>query len=474
MSIIMHVYNKHDEDTEGFDISEIVHDISYTTSIMAQPGRLTFTVEKDDNLYMTVGSMVRFWHNGNPVFQGYIFTLGTDSTNCYSVTAYDQMRYLKNADNFLISDETLTQVFDRVCNACGIKEHKTKGIFDESIKIKEKFLPETSYFDVLDYAINWTNSYAITHEVEKSLEKKPKSVPEIRVGSVVYFKGGTVSQMAWEDVEMKTIPAQWAKITQILTNANAKRPYHLVGSETINNVYGWVKAEDVDFKNEEESDESETNEDISEKVDVFYYLRDNFGTLELKELKYDLTFDDLGVDKHDIIILGDESLLNDYQYEVDIDRDTFNEFYFMYNPKDKNQSATNKQVQEKQIVGAIQAGTTISKTGTKLDETIVGKDTIPKWGLLRKFVTVNDISNKDLLAEYMKLNVEHFNQPSRSLNLNAIGYDGLYAGSAFILSLKKLDINYPVYIISATHNYNGDEHTMELEINTSSAMEVFC
>ena len=43
MSLKMHVY---DRNGEGYDISEIVHSIEYTTSILGQPGKLSFIVDR--------------------------------------------------------------------------------------------------------------------------------------------------------------------------------------------------------------------------------------------------------------------------------------------------------------------------------------------------------------------------------------------------------------------------------------------
>ena len=148
----------------------------------------------------------------------------------------------------------------------------------------------------------------------------------------------------------------------------------------------------------------------------------------------------------------------------------------MYN-KRKNganeTTETNKQVEEKQSYFVIQAGGEIKETNTKLDEQTIGEATIPKWGKLRKFVTLNDSSYVYALETYAKNQIELFNQPTRSMKLSALGYDGLYAGNSFIFKLGKLKINYPVYVISATHHYNGDSHTMELEINVNPKMEMF-
>lgn len=466
MSIKMQLFKSGDDVkiSNGWDISELVHDIEYTTSIMGQAGKLSFAIEKDtgnSGFQISMGDCVLFWHNDNKVFKGYIFSAETNIDESFRVVAYDQLRYLQFHSNEIIKDDmNIEDVFNKIILEVGIPKENTKivGNIDKSIKIKSKIFTDTSYYEILKYAIDWTNSFALTAEVE--------NLQEIKIGDEVFYSGGK-SYAGANDTSPATSNrvSGNAKVTNI--SANGIHKYHLRGdlaSSNNSNVYGWVDESTI------------TNITTMNKLlDNFYYLRDNFGTLELRETKYCGTYDENGNKIQNWLIIGDGSLLTDYTYQVDIDRNTFNEFLFMYNPKNKNSSdsETNKQVQGATLVGAIQAGSTIQKTGTSLDNTKVGENTIPKWGKLRKIVTVNDVSDKDLLAKYMKINVEHFNQPTRSLKLSALGYDGVYAGDTFHLLLGKLQMNTAVYVLNATHRYNGDMHTMELEVNTSPDIKVF-
>lgn len=463
MAIKMQVFKSSDDEkiSDGWDISEIVHDIEYTTSILGQPGRLSFTVEKDlgdSGFQIGMGYCVLFWHDDNKVFKGYVFSASVDKTESYKVVAYDQMRYLQFHSNEVITDDmTLEDVFHKIAAEAGIEAGKTRivGDIDKSIKIKGRVFPDTSYYDMLKYAIDWTNAYATTSTVE--------NFQKIRIGDIVYFGGGQHYSSPNADISVGgNRTAGKAKVT--VMKEGAKHEYHLVGEKGGSNVWGWV-----------DKDKVVSTKPMADFLDTFYYIRDNFGILELRETKYCGTYDDDGNRIENHLIIGNESLLTNYNYSVDIDKETFNEFLFMYNPKDKaaDGSKTNRQVQGSTLVGAIQAGTPISKTGTKLDQTTVGENTIPKWGKLRKIVVVNDISDKDLLAEYMKINVEHFNQPTRSMKLSALGYDGIFAGDTFHLHLGKLDIDNAVYVLNATHKYDGDLHTMELEVNTTPDIKIF-
>lgn len=214
---------------------------------------------------------------------------------------------------------------------------------------------------------------------------------------------------------------------------------------------------------------SETNELM--KGSFFhpkFYLRDNFGTLELREIFTDFVYNENGEERKEFLVIGDESLLTDYQYEIDIDKDTYNEFYIMGNKKgDSGEQADTNEKNDKTLVFAIQAGSPISGTNTSLDGKTIGKNTIPDWGILRRIITVNTTELDSGLYYYIEELVNLSNHPSRSMKLSALGVDGVCAGSSFVFSLKKLNISYPAYVISATHYYDGDLHKMDLEINTN-------
>lgn len=408
MSLTMHIYNTKEI---GFDVSEIVHDIEYTTSILGQAGKLTFTLEKDltpnSEFQIDVGSLVKFWHSDDddekekPVFLGHVFTVSTDSAESCRVVAYDSTRYLQNHENLIIPERenNLEYFFNLICTMEKFGKSEIVNwnkYITGNVGIRGQVFQDESAFNILLFCME---DYAVSN----FLYITAKNFNMIEAG----------------------------------LNGMKIRTAH---------------------------------------VTPRFYIRDNFGTLQLREIFTDFIYNDDGTEKNEFIIVGDESLLTDYQYEVDIDKDTFNEFYFMYNKTKNganNTTETNRQVDEKSLIVALQAGTEIKNTNTKLDGQVIGEDTIPKWGSLRKIITLNDSTLDGNAVFYIKELVELFNKPTRSMRISALGYDGLYAGNSFIFSLKKLKINYPAYIISATHRYDGGSHTMDLEVNTNPMMELY-
>ena len=69
------------------------------------PGKLTFSVVKTPGLNFQEGDPVKLTVDGTPMFYGFVFIKSRDKDSTIDVTAYDQLRYLKNKDT--ITDESV-------------------------------------------------------------------------------------------------------------------------------------------------------------------------------------------------------------------------------------------------------------------------------------------------------------------------------------------------------------------------------
>ena len=385
-----------------FDVSTLVHDIEHTTSLYGQPGKLTFLIEKDpnDDLQISCGSLILFWCEDTPVFYGFVFKIGTDRTECYRVTAYDQMRYLQNHDYFMMKDMSLNDVFEKICNALKIKNKKILGKAKlNKSKLDSKHFADVSYFDILQHCINESNISRIKVEIMN--------------------EDGSFTQ-TYDPAKLdKTFP-------------------------------------------------------------TIFFIRDNFGTLELNDIesnvKYRRTNNDEGSSKlgwyggklvgyrEDLrpqlepLIIGDESLLTDYQYELDIDKNTYNEVYVMNVISDGESEKTED------------GRYLVTSDGKRLGVAKQDNQSIDKYGLLRKIQNVQSSMNDVKLEEYAKLLLDNYSGPTRTMKIEALGFNGINAGDGFLLRLKKLGIESMVYVLSATHHYNSDLHTMSLEVSTHKGM----
>lgn len=65
------------------------------------PGKLDFTVLKTSGLNFAEGDLVKLTVDGTTMFYGFVFKKKRDKGGTISVTAYDQLRYLKNKDTII-------------------------------------------------------------------------------------------------------------------------------------------------------------------------------------------------------------------------------------------------------------------------------------------------------------------------------------------------------------------------------------
>lgn len=123
-----------EEENLTYDISELAEPITVTKSIDGTAGKLTCILQKDPNnvLQLVNGSRIRFKVDGFNIFYGYIFTIGTDADGNYKITAYDQLRYLKNSDVMTFKNMTASDIFATICKQYNLKY---------AVKVPTKYMP---------------------------------------------------------------------------------------------------------------------------------------------------------------------------------------------------------------------------------------------------------------------------------------------------------------------------------------------
>ena len=159
-----------------------------------------------------------------------------------------------------------------------------------------------------------------------------------------------------------------------------------------------------------------------------YTLYDDFGKLTLKNIKNTL-----------INLQIDEDVCEDYEFNKDIDSDTYNQI---------------KLVKE--------------DSKTKSRKVYIAKDTsnINKWGLLQMYEKLEDNENGQIKTDAMlKLKNRVFKRLSIK---NALGDSRVRAGVRLmvIIKTKSTPINSIMLVDKATHTYKKDQHTMDLELRS--------
>lgn len=164
----------------------------------------------------------------------------------------------------------------------------------------------------------------------------------------------------------------------------------------------------------------------------WYFIRDNYGTLEFIDLATQLTN----------VIIGESSLLSDYNYSRSIKDDTYNQIKLVR----ENQETQKRDVYLFRDTNTIQA-----------------------WGILQYYEKVDEEANPAQIESRGDMLLKVKNRPTQKLKLPCIGDTRLVAGKGFQVNVPKLArfglaAGSSVFITNATHKFANDQHTMTLQV----------
>lgn len=127
--------------------------IEWTLERQGSPGQLTFTVVQDEILKFQEGDAVKVWYGETPFFYGFVFTKKRGQDGHVSVTAYDQLRYLKNKDTYLYTNKTASQLLQMIASAVNLQ---TGAVENTGYVIPKRLEENATYFDMLQNALDLT------------------------------------------------------------------------------------------------------------------------------------------------------------------------------------------------------------------------------------------------------------------------------------------------------------------------------
>ncbi|MCI8484709.1 MAG: hydrolase [Lachnospiraceae bacterium] len=132
-------------------------EIEWSTERRSTPGKLSFKVLSDKKLDISEGSPVRLKVNGDKIFFGFIFKQQRSKKEGkvweVAVTAYDQLRYLKNKDTKVYENKTADQFVKMVADdyqLCTGKLENTKYVIPSRVE------ENTSLFEMIENALDLT------------------------------------------------------------------------------------------------------------------------------------------------------------------------------------------------------------------------------------------------------------------------------------------------------------------------------
>lgn len=323
MKLTTHIYDNRNGVT--FDVSEVVSDMTITTYLEDNPGKLEFTVLAISPLTFAEGATVSVVLDGYRMFKGFVFKQSrTEDPDKRKVTCYDQLRYLKNKDSRVFEGVTSHQIFEQLCKDFVLKY---KTVDPSSYICAPRSEDATSLYDMIKNALD----------------------------------------------------------------------------DTLINTGNW------------------------------YFIRDNFGTLEHVNI--------LSCARPEV--LGDKSFVTGYDYESSIDSDVYNQIK-LYRDNDE----TGKR--EVFIV----------------NDTVNGGEKIQRWGILQLYEKVDEKYNVAQIESLALQMLKYYCDTRRSLKLKCVGVKEFFAGCVFkcrIAELDEMTLNSYLLVTECTHKISNENHTMELK-----------
>lgn len=135
----------------------VLDDVVWSTERKGAPGKLTFKVLKDEVLDFAEGNIVTVLHNGKNLFKGYVFAKRRNKDGVISVTAYDQLRYLKNKEIYILNDFKASDLIRALAEDFMLKVGE---IEDTGYVIPKYRGSNETLFDIIQFALDHTLLYS--------------------------------------------------------------------------------------------------------------------------------------------------------------------------------------------------------------------------------------------------------------------------------------------------------------------------
>lgn len=133
----------------------VVDGVTIEWERQGQPGKLSFSVVRTENLSFEEGDPCRFSVDGKPLFYGFVFEKSRSGSNPKNikVVVYDQLYYLKNKDTYVYSNKTATEVVKMIAEDFGLR----LGTLDNTgYKIESRTEENATLFDIIQNALDAT------------------------------------------------------------------------------------------------------------------------------------------------------------------------------------------------------------------------------------------------------------------------------------------------------------------------------
>ena len=129
----------HDKENDKYYWPAVSEGVSWELTWKGSPGKLTFKVLADEILNFHEGDEVQANFGGINFFYGYVFSKKRNKDGIITVTAYDQIRYLKNKDIYNFIDKKAGDIIKQIADDFQLKIGTEKGDMADTGYVIPKF-----------------------------------------------------------------------------------------------------------------------------------------------------------------------------------------------------------------------------------------------------------------------------------------------------------------------------------------------
>lgn len=143
----------HNKEKDKYYLPAVQDNVTWELNMKGSPGKLTFKLLKDEILQFIEGDEVRVRYNNTDFFFGFIFSKKRNKDSTISITAYDQLRYLKNKDTFEYHGKKASEVIKELAEDF---ELKIGELDDTGFVIEKRRESNATIFDMMQNALDLT------------------------------------------------------------------------------------------------------------------------------------------------------------------------------------------------------------------------------------------------------------------------------------------------------------------------------
>ena len=153
---MLQVITQNNINKNAWDIAELVKNLTWVTQLLDQPGKVEIELVKDDSVYLPEGSPITIKFKNDNVFFGYLFTKKIQS-DLVTLICYDQTRYLKNKDTYVLGSMTSSQVFTKLATDFNLK---SRVVNSSSFLCAAKVYDNKSLYEIIQDTLDQTLTYS--------------------------------------------------------------------------------------------------------------------------------------------------------------------------------------------------------------------------------------------------------------------------------------------------------------------------